>query len=64
VITALCPGFGSVLAPGGVGLLSGLLVDQAPALEEALAAQGWQAELAARQERWGLMVIRKRVDVA
>jgi len=47
-----------------VGLLSGLLVDQEPALEEALAAQGWQAELAARQERWGLMVIRKRVDVA
>ena len=64
VITALCPAFHTVLAPTGVGLLSGLLVDQAPALEEALAAQGWQAELTARQERWGLMVIRARPVVA
>jgi ribosomal protein L11 methyltransferase len=64
VITALCPAFHTVLAPTGVGLLSGLLVDQAPALEEALAAQGWRAELAARQERWGLMVIRAQADVA
>jgi ribosomal protein L11 methyltransferase len=64
VITALCPAFHTVLAPTGVGLLSGLLVDQAAALEEALAAHGWQAELAARQERWGLMVIRARPVVA
>ena len=64
VITALCPAFHTVLAPGGVGLLSGLLVDQAAALEDALAAQGWRAELAARQERWGLMVIRAHPDVA
>ena len=64
VITALCPAFDTVLAPGGVGLLSGLLVDQAAALEDALAAQGWRAELAARQERWGLMVIRAQADVA
>ena len=64
VITALCPAFHTVLAPSGLGLLSGLLVDQAAALEEALAAQGWQAELAARQERWGLMVIRARPLVA
>jgi len=64
VITALCPAFHTVLARTGVGLLSGLLVDQAPALEEALAAQGWQAELTARQERWGLMVIRARPLVA
>jgi len=64
VITALCPAFDTVLAPGGVGLLSGLLVDQAAALEVALAAQGWRAELTARQERWGLMVIRAQADVA
>jgi ribosomal protein L11 methyltransferase len=57
VITALCPAFGSVLAPGGIGLLSGLLVDQAPALERALQAQGWSASLVARQERWGLLRI-------
>ena len=57
VITALCPAFGSVLAPDGIGLLSGLLVDQAPALERALEALGWSATLVARQERWGLMRI-------
>jgi ribosomal protein L11 methyltransferase len=58
VIEALCPGFRRLLAPGGVGFLSGLLVDQAPALEQALAAAGWRAELRARQDPWGLLTIR------
>jgi ribosomal protein L11 methyltransferase len=64
VITALCPDFKAVLAPDGVGLLSGLLVDQATALDQALAEEGWQAELVARQDRWGLMVIRARPEAA
>ncbi len=64
VITALCPAFHTVLAPAGVGLLSGLLVDQAPALVAALEAWGWRAELAAQQERWGLLLIRGRSEVA
>ena len=59
VIEALCPAFHTVLAPDGVGLLSGLLVDQAPALAEALALQGWRAELAVEQGRWGLMMLHK-----
>ena len=59
VIEALCPAFHSVLAPDGLGLLSGLLVDQAPRLEQALAEQGWRAELAAQQSQWGLMTIRR-----
>jgi ribosomal protein L11 methyltransferase len=59
VIEALCPAFRTVLAPDGLGLLSGLLVDQAPALTEALAAEGWRAELAAEQGRWGLMMLHK-----
>jgi len=58
VIEALSPAFHTVLAPGGVGLLSGLLVDQAPGLQAALAAQGWRAELTAQQSQWGLMTIR------
>jgi len=58
VIETLCPGFHRLLAPGGVGFLSGLLVDQAPALERALAATGWRAELGARQDPWGLLTIR------
>jgi len=48
-----------VLAADGLGLLSGLLVDQAPRLEQALAEQGWQAELSAQQSQWGLMTIRR-----
>ncbi|MCP9807976.1 50S ribosomal protein L11 methyltransferase [Cyanobium sp. HWJ4-Hawea] len=59
VIEALCPSFASVLAPSGVGLLSGLLVDQAPNLQQALAAQGWSSELSAQQSQWGLMKIRR-----
>jgi ribosomal protein L11 methyltransferase len=64
VIEALCPAFHRVLAPGGVGLLSGLLVEQAPALERALAAAGWRAELSARAESWGLITIRSERNVA
>ncbi len=45
VIEALCPAFHTVLAPDGLGLLSGLLVEQAPRLQQALAEEGWQAEL-------------------
>ena len=64
VIEALAPAFETVLAAAGVGLLSGLLVDQAPALIQALAAVGWHAELTARQEPWGLMTIRRSGAVA
>ena len=59
VIEALCPGFHRLLAPGGVGFLSGLLVDQAPALVRALAEAGWRAELRARQDPWALLTIRE-----
>ena len=64
VIEALSPCFARLLAPAGVGFLSGLLVDQAPGLEKVLAAQGWQAQLVARQESWGLMRLEIRADVA
>jgi ribosomal protein L11 methyltransferase len=63
VIEALSPAFSSVLAPDGLGLLSGLLVDQAPRLQAVLAEQGWRAELTAQQSQWGLMTLR-RADVA
>ncbi|EDY37561.1 ribosomal protein L11 methyltransferase [Cyanobium sp. PCC 7001] len=59
VIEALCPAFTSVLAPAGVGLLSGLLVDQAPRLEAVLADEGWRSELVAQQSAWGLLRIRR-----
>ena len=64
VIEALCVDFHTVLAPEGVGLLSGLLVDQAPALIQALHAQGWSAELCASQSPWGLLRLRALADVA
>jgi ribosomal protein L11 methyltransferase len=59
VIEALCPAFTTVLAPDGLGLLSGLLVDQAPRLQAVLAEQGWRAELSAQQSQWGLMTLRR-----
>lgn len=59
VIEALCPAFHTVLAPEGLGLLSGLLVEQAPRLQQALADEGWHAELTAQQSQWGLMTIRR-----
>ena len=59
VIEALCPAFATVLAPDGLGLLSGLLVDQAPRLQAVLAEQGWRAELSAQQSQWGLMTLRR-----
>ena len=59
VIEALAPAFASVLAPGGVGLLSGLLVPQAERLQQVLIALGWRAELAAQQSQWGLLMLHK-----
>lgn len=59
VIEALCPAFDTVLAPEGLGLLSGLLVSQAPRLQQVLAEQGWSAELSDQQSQWGLMTIRR-----
>ncbi|MEB3265709.1 MAG: 50S ribosomal protein L11 methyltransferase [Cyanobacteriota bacterium] len=64
VIEALAPAFAALLAPGGRGLLSGLLVDQAPALEAVLAPLGWRSVLAASQDRWGLMTLDWRSDVS
>jgi len=59
VIEALAPAFDAVLAPSGVGLLSGLLVTQAPRLQQVLAELGWQASLVAEQSQWGLMMLHK-----
>ena len=59
VIEALSPSFAQLLAPGGVGLLSGLLVDQAPRLQRVLADLGWQADLVAQMEPWGLLLLHK-----
>jgi ribosomal protein L11 methyltransferase len=59
VIKALCDAFHTLLAADGVSLLSGLLVDQAPGLQLALAAEGWRAELSAQRGRWALLVLHK-----
>lgn len=64
VIEALIPCFPRLLGPGGVGLLSGLLVDQAHGLERDLRAAGWRVEQRVEQDRWGLLRIRSASDVA
>jgi ribosomal protein L11 methyltransferase len=63
VIEVLAPTFTALLAPGGRGWLSGLLTDQAPALQAVLADLGWQSALVASQERWGLMTLDRAGDV-
>ena len=60
VLTELTPAFAGLLGPDGVGLLSGLLVDQAPPLQRHLQNHGWDAELSAEQGRWGLLTIRRQ----
>jgi ribosomal protein L11 methyltransferase len=64
VIEVLVPEFQTVLAAAGEALLSGLLVRQAPRLERVLAEHGWRGELAASQENWGLMHVRRAATVA
>ncbi|MEB3239907.1 MAG: 50S ribosomal protein L11 methyltransferase [Cyanobacteriota bacterium] len=59
VIEALSPQFQALLASSGVGLLSGLLVEQAPRLQQVLAAEGWTAQLTAQKGPWGLLVLHK-----
>jgi ribosomal protein L11 methyltransferase len=64
VIEALCPDFQRLLSPTGVGLLSGVLVEQAGPLAEVLGRCGWHAELTASQQGWGLLTIRRRDGAA
>ncbi len=59
VIEALSPGFEALLQPDGRALLSGLLVDQAPRLKDALGGLGWVVTAEAEQGRWGLLEIRR-----
>ena len=59
VIEALAPRFKAVLRPGGRGLLSGLLVDQAPRLTHVLEGLGWQVRPLAAQGRWGMLEIQR-----
>ena len=60
VIEALAPGFKALVAPEGRALLSGLLVDQAPRLEQVLRELGWRVSARGSQGRWGLLEIQRR----
>ena len=64
VIEALAPSFATVLASEGQGFLSGLLVEQAPRLEQVLEQAGWRAQLTHRQDNWGLMHLERSSVVA
>lgn len=59
VIEALAPSFDRLLSKRGRGLLSGLLVDQAPRLINVLNGLGWQVDSQFEQGRWGLLNISK-----
>ena len=60
VIEALAPGLEALVAPEGRALLSGLLVDQAPRLEQVLGDLGWRVSARGSQGRWGLLEIQRR----
>jgi len=62
VIEALAPAFESLIKPSGRGLLSGLLLEQAPRLSAVLEALGWQVSDQATQGRWGLLEIRRSLS--
>jgi ribosomal protein L11 methyltransferase len=64
VIADLAPSFHRLLAPGGEGLLSGLLLSQAEALIHVLQREGWAATVAASSEPWALLRLRGQGDVA
>jgi ribosomal protein L11 methyltransferase len=59
VIAELSGWFGRLLAPQGLGLLSGLLVSQAEGLIATLGEAGWRATLSACQEPWALLTIER-----
>ena len=59
VLDELAPQFDGLLQPGGVGLLSGLLINQVEPLQQRLQQHGWVVELAADQGRWALLRIQR-----
>ncbi|MEB3335435.1 MAG: 50S ribosomal protein L11 methyltransferase [Cyanobacteriota bacterium] len=64
VIADLAPGFHRLLAPNGVGLLSGLLLSQAEDLITVLKREGWRATVAASSDPWALLHLSGQGDVA
>jgi ribosomal protein L11 methyltransferase len=64
VIAELSVHFRRLLAPGGQGLLSGLLLSQADGLIRVLEEEGWEASLVACNDPWALLGLRERQDVA
>jgi ribosomal protein L11 methyltransferase len=59
VLAELGPSFEGLLSPTGVGLLSGLLVEQVEPLMAVLEPLGWRCRLGAEQSRWALLEIRR-----
>ena len=57
VLTDLAPRFGEILGDDGVGLLSGVLEDQAGPLLEVLAALGWAGQVRAVLAPWVVIEI-------
>jgi ribosomal protein L11 methyltransferase len=64
VIAELCGSFRRLLAPGGEGLLSGLLLSQADALIQVLEVEGWSVSVVAHSDPWALLRLREPTNVA
>ena len=64
VIAELSPSFRQLLAPGGQGFLSGLLLGQGDDLIQRLAEEGWKTSVMASQDPWALLQLCGQGDVA
>jgi len=64
VIAELSPSFRRLLAPGGQGFLSGLLLGQGDDLIQRLGEEGWEASVVASRDPWALLQLCGKGDVA
>ena len=62
VIEELAPKFERIVTDEGSGFLSGLLLDQAPLLIEALDPLGWRTVELIQLDQWCLLHIRRRIS--
>ena len=60
VIEELAPSFDSLISQKGKAILSGVLVDQLPRLEDSLNSLGWVASSCSTKEQWAMLEIRRK----
>ena len=62
VIEQIAPSFEDLIAQDGRAILSGVLVDQVPRLENCLKSLDWIVSSCVSKEKWSLLEIRKEIN--